>query len=190
VLAQIKGVITGLDDDNLIYDWVLNRNEALLVGNDGETNHPDQMDLSLEELVKSGFNGFYSVYSGNDSNLVLELSDAISKEWADREFVRSGITYDLNTTTFGANIDEEMSRFTNNAISVLPDIVSKSIIIGLRDYLIENRRSDQIEASYDPMCLAYIRQALGSALDGLFEGYKDKVSGIIVKELERNFSNG
>jgi hypothetical protein len=58
----------------------------------------------------------------------------------------------------------------------------------MRDYMIETKNYDQLEVSYDPLCLAYIRAALGSALDGLFEGYKDKVSGIIIEELERSFS--
>jgi hypothetical protein len=60
----------------------------------------------------------------------------------------------------------------------------------MRDYIAETRQYEQLEASYDPMCLAYVRSALGSALDGLFEAYKDKVSGIIINELESEFKDG
>lgn len=198
VLAQIKGVITGLDDENLIYDWVLNQNEALLVDNDGETNHPDQMDLSLVELLKSNVNsiGFintpYNFGVINDPDLYKDFVEEITRSWMDKEFVQNGELKGVLPVvqTVVDCISSDLSLFIDKSNTMLPEIVSKAIIIGLRDYLIENRQSDQIEASYDPMCLAYIRQALGSALDGLFEGYKDKVSGIIVKELERNFSNG
>jgi len=190
-LSQLRGAMIGLDDENLIYDWIITQNEALL-GREGEDVHPDQMDLSLVEMIKSsvksmGITGF-GYNPSDDNQLIFDISKSLAEEWNSKSFVQSGVVYDLNS--FKSDFSAEMSEFSDKVNSILPEVVSKAVVIGMRDYIAETRQYDQLEASYDPMCLAYVRSALGSALDGLFEAYKDKVSGIIINELESEFKDG
>jgi hypothetical protein len=197
VLAQLKGVISGLDDENLIYDWIINQNEALLF-NDGEIYHPDQMDLSLVELLKSNVSSigmiktiYESQIQEDVSKLYFDVVKKVSDDWLNRNFIQEGELQHTGHDTLVSisdNVFNEIVSFTKGVDAVLPEIVAKSVVIGLRDYLVETKQQDQLEASYDPMCLAYVRSALGSALDGLFDGYKDRISGIIVKELENSLN--
>jgi hypothetical protein len=197
VLAQLKGVISGLDDENLIYDWIINQNEALLF-NDGEIYHPDQMDLSLVELLKSNVDSvgmiktIYESQIQEDVNrLYFDVVKKISDDWLNRNFIQEGELQHTDHDTLVSisdNVFKEIVSFTKGVDDILPEIMAKSVVIGLRDYLVETKQQDQLEASYDPMCLSYVRSALGSALDGLFDGYKDRISGIIVKELEKSLN--
>lgn len=192
VLANLQGVIRGLDDDNLIFDYVHNQNEALLLGEDGGNNHPDPMDLQILELVKSQVASMGITISNykalDDFGLIYDISKSIADEWMKKSFVTTGQNVELKE--FKPENLEELSEFSSRVNAVLPEIVSKAVIIGLRDYLIETKETDQLIASYDPYCLAYVKSALGSSLDGLFDGYKDTISGIIVKELENSLNNG
>lgn len=192
VLAQMMGVITGLDDENLIYDWILTQNEALLSGDAGESHHPDQIDLSLVEILKPSVKLPHIEFKWeHDGSLLLDVAKSLADEWSKRSFIETGKEFDVSRLDMVSQDNyTELSDYYDKVRGVLPEIVSKSVIIAVRDYFAETRETDQIIASRDPMCLAYVRSALGGAIDGLFDGYKDRISDIIVKELEKAFNNG